>query len=106
MRQHVQTGHILLLLLVVVLLGLVPDASLTMAAGADAANAVIDWWTTSGGGGPGSSSNFTLHSSIGQPDAGTGTSESYTMVGGILAGAVTANEQPPDYTIFLPVVIK
>lgn len=103
-RRLRMTRYVLVLLLVaLVVLGTAMEVSRTMAAGADA---VIDWWTTSGGGGPGSSSSFTLHSSIGQPDAGAGTSESYTVTGGILAGAVTASEQPPDYAIFLPVVIK
>ena len=64
----------------------------------------IDWWTVDGGGATGiesSDGRFTLSGSIGQPDAGTVSNDTYTVDGGFWNGGTT-----PTYDVYLPAIIK
>ena len=81
----------------------------------------LTWWATDGGGGVGRSTHYTLHSTIGQPDAGVGGSASYTLVGGYWGAEIAAASTPTPGTptptgptpspgglsprLFLPVVV-
>ncbi|MBN1486907.1 MAG: hypothetical protein JW981_04645, partial [Anaerolineae bacterium] len=61
----------------------------------------IDWWTVDTGGGLLTGGNYSLESSIGQPDAGaTMTGGSYSLVGGYQVGAESMN------VVYLPLVLK
>jgi hypothetical protein len=52
----------------------------------------IDWFTMDGGGGQSSGGVYTLNGTIGQPDAATSSSGSYTLEGGFWSAL--AVEQP------------
>ena len=48
----------------------------------------VDWWTVDGGGGISSTGgSYSLAGSIGQPDAGTASGGTYSVVGGFWGGA-------------------
>ncbi|HDQ34851.1 MAG TPA: hypothetical protein ENN14_00880 [Chloroflexi bacterium] len=61
----------------------------------------LTWSTVDGGGGLSSGNAYTLHSSIGQPDAGNLYGDLYTLAGGFWNGAT-----PPRYQLFLPLVLR
>ena len=57
----------------------------------------VDWWTVDGGGGASSGADFTVTSTIGQPDAGVSTGGTWTLSGGFWAGgAVSVPPCPED----------
>ena len=61
----------------------------------------IDWYTIDGGGTTFSvGGSYSLGGSIGQPDAGSLSSGSYTLNGGFWGGASI------NYSIYLPLVLK
>jgi hypothetical protein len=58
----------------------------------------LDWWTVDGGGATFSTGNsYSLGGSIGQPDAGTSTGGSYTLIGGFWGGS--ADIIPPTVAL-------
>lgn len=61
------------------------------------ADYAIDWYTIDGGGGSSSSGVFTLSGTIGQTDAGSMASGSYSLDGGFWAAT-------PKYSIYLPLI--
>jgi hypothetical protein len=67
----------------------------------------LDWWTVDGGGGQlEGASGYALLGIVGQPDAGAPlTSASYTVTGGLLVGAASAQPEP-GHQIFLPLVVR
>ena len=65
----------------------------------------LSWWTVDGGGGVLSNGGYTLHGTIGQPDAGPALqSGNYSLLGGFWpAGAAAA---PSGHKIYLPLVVR
>jgi uncharacterized membrane protein len=63
----------------------------------------LSWWTVDGGGATFSTgSSYSLGASIGQPDAGTSSGGTYTLVGGFWGGEPSmANHQ-----IYLPLIMR
>ena len=90
----------------------------------------LSWWTVDGGGGSSSGGPYTLGGTIGQPDAGTLSGGTYTLVGGFWGGAAaefptptatptstptstatptatpTGTVTPPAHPIYLPLVLR
>lgn len=66
----------------------------------------LPWWTVDGGGGSLNGGNYTLHATIGQPDAGTSSGGNYTLVGGYWSGSSSPPPAPSGYDIFLPLVLR
>ncbi len=64
----------------------------------------LDWFRISGGGDTTSSGGFSLISTIGQAEAGTSSSASYSLAGGFLAGVVSGYNI--SFTAYLPIVFK
>ena len=63
----------------------------------------LSWWTVDSGGYTFSTGgNYTLGSTIGQPDAATLTGGDYTLGGGFWGGGAVAVE----YKVYLPVVLR
>ena len=84
-------------LLILLLLFLVfSGATLALAQGG---SFTLDWWTVDGGGGMSGDSRFTIHSTIGQPDAGQMNGGTYALLSGYwdISGS---NE------VYLPVVLR
>jgi hypothetical protein len=83
------------------LLGLMAPALRVRAQSPDYA---IEWWTVDGGSGAAQSADgtYTLHGTVGQPDAGTlrSADDTYALTGGFWGGAAT------EYDIFLPLVLR
>lgn len=73
--------------------GLALALSWTFAAPLVAQNVAIDWSTTDGGGGDSTGGAYTIHSTIGQSDAGTLSGGNYVIEGGFWSGAFSAT--PP-----------
>lgn len=70
----------------------------------------LTWWTVDNGGGMsvggGSPASYTLVGTAGQPDAGAAlTGGGFTLVGGFWGAGSPAGE-PPQYRVYLPVVIR
>jgi hypothetical protein len=61
----------------------------------------LSWYTIDGGGAFSTGGSYSLSGSIGQPDAGSLSGGSYTLVGGFWGGAPIAN-----YNVYLPLVRK
>jgi hypothetical protein len=62
----------------------------------------LGWWTVDGGGSASADGGYSLDGTIGQPDAGTSSGDSYTLAGGFWGG----EPSPVDYQIFLPLVVR
>jgi hypothetical protein len=61
----------------------------------------LDWWTVDGGGGNASAGGgYSLDGTIGQPDAGSSSGDTYTLASGFWVG----DPSPVTYQIFLPLV--
>jgi hypothetical protein len=87
---------LLLALIAVAVLGIVSASALD--------GDSLKWWTVDGGGATFSTgSSYSLGGTIGQPDAGTSGSGTYTLVGGFWGGAAAA-DLVPGYIIFLPLI--
>jgi hypothetical protein len=92
----------------IVLIGVMVVTGL-LAAGvlaAPAAQTVLDWQTVDSGGGHGSSSNYLIDGSIGQPLLGAGGSATYRLGAGYGYGIGDAVPIPPGYNMYLPLVVK
>lgn len=88
---------LLLLVIGVALLGIGSASAL--------AGYTLDWWTVDGGGTTFSAGgSYSLGGTIGQPDAGTSSGGTYTLVGGFWGGA--EGVVPVTYHIYLPLVIR
>ncbi len=63
----------------------------------------LDWWTVDGGGGLSQGDGYSLHGSLGQPDAAQSSGGQYSLSGGFWAGGA-----PAEVTILvhLPFVLK
>jgi len=90
-----------LALIVTVALCLILVTSLTLAA-VDAFT--LPWWTVDGGGGTSTGGGYSLHATMGQPDAGLLQGGNFTLAGGYLGGA--AAPQPNLIYLFLPLVVR
>lgn len=92
----------------VVLLGIVLIVLGTSVALAGHGGYHLDWWTVDAGGGTGSGDSYTLHGTIGQPDAGTLSGDDYTLAGGFWESASTADggDAPPSIDVYVPLVLK
>ena len=62
----------------------------------------LPWFTVDGGGSRLTGGNYTLESSIGQPDAGILSGGAYTLSGGFQL----AQEGEVEYKVFLPLVVR
>jgi hypothetical protein len=61
----------------------------------------LDWYTIDGGGATFSTGgSYSLGGTIGQPDAGSMSGGSYSLVGGFWGGAAV------NYNIYLPLILK
>lgn len=108
-RMFVRHKHMLslrrgvLLLLFLLLLTPVLIPSLLAETGVE-----LVWWTIDGGGGTSSGDGFTITGTIGQPDAGTASNGTYTLLGGFWPGPAVATEVPPPHNknLYLPLVLK
>lgn len=58
----------------------------------------LSWHTIDGGGGRSSGSNYVLHGTAGQPDAGDMSGGNFALQGGFWAGA------PDAPTLYLPLI--
>jgi hypothetical protein len=87
---------------VVVALGLLVAGVLA----APAAQTVLGWQVVGSGGGYGSSSNYVLDGSIGQPLVGAGGSATYLLGAGYGYGMTEAVPMPPGYNMYLPVNMR
>lgn len=64
----------------------------------------LSWWTVDGGGATFSNGvNYSLGSTIGQPDTDVLTGGDYILSGGFWAGAMIP---PPEYPLYLPMVMR
>jgi hypothetical protein len=62
----------------------------------------LSWNSVDGGGGKSANNGYTVHGSIGQPDAGLMSGGTYSLQGGFWGGA---GIEPKTYQIYLPLVI-
>jgi hypothetical protein len=60
----------------------------------------LSWHTIDGGGGISTDGTYTLHGTIGQPDAGVMNNGIYTLVGGFWGGGAA------QYRLYLPLIRK
>jgi hypothetical protein len=101
------TRKILLGLLALLLLAALTVAPAVSHAAPAASSGSYDlsWWTVDGGGATFSTGgSYSLGGTIGQPDAGTSSGGTYTLVGGFWPGA--EGVVPITYHIYLPLVIR
>ena len=97
MRTHLK--FLLILLLAALLLA----SFLTVKA--DPGSYDLPWWTVDGGGATFSTGgSYSLGGTIGQPDAGVSSGDTYTLAGGFWPGA--EGVVSPSYHIYLPLVIR
>jgi hypothetical protein len=69
-------------------------------------NYYLSWWTVDGGGATLSQeAGYLLSGTIGQPDGGELSSESYTLDGGVWRGGKLLEPQP-IYPVYLPMVSR
>jgi len=61
----------------------------------------IDWYTIDGGGGVSAGGSYTLSGTVGQPDAGTLSGDSYTLQGGFWPGLIVSTPGLPTLYIQL-----
>ena len=70
------------------------------------ANYAIEWDVIGGGGGPMSSASYALNGTAGQAAIGISESGSYRLGSGYWYGVVAPAPPPPEYKIFLPIIMK
>jgi len=69
-------------------------------------NYYLSWWTVDGGGATLSQSGgYLLSGTIGQPEGGELSSESYTLDGGVWLGGEVL-EPRPTLPVYLPLVVR
>ena len=78
------------------LLSLLAVASLALA---QSNSYTLDWWTVDGGGGPSSNSQYALHATMGQPDAGEMSDSRYSLLSGYW-------DRVEDQHVYLPIVTR
>ena len=66
----------------------------------------IPWRSVDGGGGMSSSGRYEMIGSIGQPDAGELSGGSYDVTGGYLGIRRLPLSNPPNSSIYLPVIVR
>ena len=82
---------------------LVVAAILVGVASAQSGGYDLSWWTVDGGGGVLSQGGYSLHATVGQPDAGpTLQSGEYTLLGGFWPSSAATG----GYAVYLPLVIR
>lgn len=64
----------------------------------------LHWWTIDGSGGTSQSDSFVVSGTIGQPDAGRASSNSFVLSGGFWAG-MPPQLFPLSTMVYLPVVV-
>jgi hypothetical protein len=90
------------LLVVAILFGLLAAASLASAQGS---RLELAWFAIEGGGTTSASAgDLELSGTIGQPEAGTLSSENLVLYGGFLGAAGTTG--PPDSVVYLPLILR
>ena len=98
-RRAVQLGSFLVLALgVAALLGRLPPVAAARATGGPY---TLRWATVGGGGSAASGGGYTLKAAGAQTSAAISSAGAYRLTTGFGAGAL-----PPDYTIYLPVVVS
>jgi len=65
----------------------------------------LTWYTIDNGGGSNGNSGYTLHGTIGQPDAGVWSGGGYALAGGFWIASGSAGE-PSQHHIYLPLVLR
>ena len=60
----------------------------------------FNWHSVDGGGGVSTGSTFTVHGTVGQPDAGVLGSGEYTLASGFWGGMAV------EYRVYLPLVLR
>lgn len=81
---------------------LIVAAILVSVASAQSGGYDLSWWTVDGGGGMLSQGGYSLHATVGQPDAGPALQNGgYTLMGGFWPSSATGG-----YTVYLPLVIR
>ena len=70
------------------------------------ASYAIEWDVIGGGGGPMSSANYALNGTVGQGAIGAKGSASYRVGSGYWYGVAVPAPPPPEYKIFLPIIMK
>jgi len=99
-----RTKIILLLMLAILILPILSTQAESLVGGDSAYT--LSWYTIGGGGSTfGSADNYTLSSTIGQPDAGTYNGDPYTLSSGFWARPMT-EITPAAHQIYLPLVIN
>jgi len=79
---------------------IIPLLILAAALNTASAQYAIDWFTLDGGGGQSSGGAYTLHGTIGQPDAAISSGGNYTLHGGFWSAlAVVQTEGAPSLRI-------
>lgn len=86
----------------VVGLALAPRIQVQVVNAAPDAPYALDWYTMDGGGGLSSAGDYTLHGTIGQPDAGLVSGGDYVEAGGFWTFEVTV--VGIEFRVYLPVV--
>ncbi len=70
------------------------------------ASYVIEWDVIGGGGGPMTSASYAVNSTVGQAAIGAKSSASYRLGSGYWYGVAVPAPPPPEYKIFLPIIMK
>ena len=70
------------------------------------ASYAIEWDVIGGGGGPMSSASYALNGTVGQAAIGAKGSASYRVGSGYWYGVAVPAPPPPEYKIFLPIIMK
>jgi len=65
----------------------------------------LSWSTVDGGGGSTAGGGYSLDLTLGQADAGVQSGGGYTLMGGFWSEAAVSLT-PPDYVVYLPVVLR
>ncbi len=73
--------------------------ALLLATSRGSAQFAVDWFTMDGGGGASAGGAYTLHGTIGQPDAGAASGGSYTVQGGFWGAFGATMESAPTLRI-------
>ena len=78
-------------------------AAIQAAPDASASGFAIPWWTVDGGGGVSEGGDYSLSSTLGQPDAGSMSGGGYTLAGGFWSEEVSP---PAAIKLSLPLVSR
>ena len=70
------------------------------------ASYAIEWDVIGGGGGPMTSASYAVNGTVGQGAIGAKSSASYRLGSGYWYGVAAPAPPPPEYKIFLPIIMK